>query len=191
MHHQEETCTIEISEEIRKDNAKAFASFFDLHFNAVCYFAERLIKDRLIAEDIVEETFLKLWDKRMEFENTYRMKAFLYITTKNSCINYIRQQKKESQSHAEILYLAEKRESFALNEMIRAEVLNVLSNELNSLPTQCRTILKMYVNGMKNHEIAEKLDLSVNTVRNQKARGLQLLRNSLEGNYMLQGQYLQ
>lgn len=185
--YQEEICTSpNMLTELKSDNPKAFAFFFDQHYNSLCYFAERLVKDQLLAEDIVEETFMKLWDKRFDFETEQGIKAFLYISTRNACLNIIKQTHRDSQSQAELLYLAEKKEGFVLNEMIRAEVLRVIDKELNKLPVQCRTILKMsFVKGLKNHEIAEKLAISINTVRNQKARGLQLLRTKVDSNELL------
>jgi RNA polymerase sigma-70 factor (family 1) len=183
--YQEEMCTTMLAE-LKSENPRAFAFFFDLHYGPLCYFAERLVRDQLVAEDIVEETFMKLWDKRYDFENQHGIKAFLYITTRNACINVIKQMQRDTLSQAEMLYLAEKKEGFVLNEMIRTEVLNVVDQELNKLPVQCRTVLKMsYVKGLKNHEIADKLDISIHTVRNQKARGLQILRTKFEGNHLL------
>jgi RNA polymerase sigma-70 factor (family 1) len=183
--YQEESCTTMLSE-LKTENPKAFEFFFDRHYNPLCYFAERLVRDQQVAEDIVEETFMKLWNKRTDFENEHGIKAFLYITTKNACINVIKQSQRDNASQAEMLYLAEKKEGFVLNEMIRAEVLRVVDQELNKLPVQCRTILKMsYVKGLKNNEIANKLDISIHTVRNQKARGLQLLRTRFVGNHLL------
>lgn len=183
--YQEDNCTTMLTE-LKKESQKAFAFFFDRHYNALCYFAERLVRDHLVAEDIVEETFMKLWDKRTSFDNAHGIKAFLYITTRNACINVIKQSQRDNLSQAEMLYLAEKKEGFVLNEIIRAEVLTVIAEELNKLPIQCRTILKMsYVKGLRNHEIADKLDISIHTVRNQKARGIQLLRTKFDGNHML------
>lgn len=183
--YQEASCSTMLIE-LKGQNPKAFAFFFDRHYNPLCYFAERLVRDQQVAEDIVEESFMKLWDKRSDFESEHGIKAFLYITTRNACINMIKQSQRDTLSQAEMLYLAEKKEGFVLNEMIRAEVLRVIGQELNRLPVQCRTILKMsYEKGLKNHEIANKLAISIHTVRNQKARGLQLLRTKFDENQLL------
>lgn len=183
--YQEAICSTMLTG-LKSENPKAFAFFFDLHYNPLCYFAERLVKDQQVAEDVVEESFMKLWDKRSDFESEHGIKAFLYITTRNACINIIKQSQRDTLSQAEMLYLADKKEEFVLNEMIRSEVLRVIGRELDKLPVQCRTILKMsYVKGLKNHEIANQLDISVHTVRNQKARGLQLLRTKFEGTQLL------
>ncbi|MNL34998.1 RNA polymerase sigma factor [compost metagenome] len=64
--------------------------------------------------------------------------------------------------------------------MIQAEVIGELYAALNLLPERCRLIFKMgYLEGMKNHEIAEKLNISVNTIKTQKKRGLAILRSHL------------
>jgi RNA polymerase sigma-70 factor (ECF subfamily) len=149
-----------------------------LHFhNPLCLFADRLLKDRAVAEDIVEESFIKLWHKRADFETVQNIKAFLYITVRNASLNHLKQAKRESLSKKQLAYLSGEKEEFVLNEMIRAEVLKEIMIEIEKLPEQCGKVLKLgYLEGLKNQEIADLLHVSVHTVKNQKARAIQLLK---------------
>src|SRR5690349_24963911 len=73
-----------------KGNSRAFDLLFDMFFPALCYFANKLIEDRQESEDIVLDTFQKLWARREHFETMPNIKAFLYITVRNTCLNYLR-----------------------------------------------------------------------------------------------------
>jgi RNA polymerase sigma-70 factor (family 1) len=146
----------------------------------LCLFAERLLNDRAAAEDIVGESFIKLWNKRGDFKTTQNIKAFMYITVRNACLNYLKQAKRDSLNQKQLAYLTGEKEEFVLNEMIRAEVLKEIMNEIDNLPEQCKKVLKLgYLEGLKNQEIAKLMNISVHTVKNQKARAIQLLKTRL------------
>lgn len=165
---------------LRSGKAEAMIPFFDLFYSRLCYFAERLIRNRPAAEDIVEDSFLKLWKKHADFGSIQNIKAFLYITTRNACLNFLKQTQRDEASKKELAYLSVEMEDFVLNNMIRSEVLQEIHREIEKLPTQSRKVFKMSVlENMKNQEIAIALDISVHTVKNQKMRAMQLLRMSL------------
>jgi RNA polymerase sigma-70 factor (ECF subfamily) len=161
----------------RKGVPEALQSLLKLYYNPLCLFADRLLVDKAAAEDIVGEAFVKLWNKRTNFETLQNVKAFMYITVRNACLNHLKQAKRESLSKKQMAYLTGDKEEFILNEMIRAEVLKEIMNEVNNLPEQCGKVLRLgYLEGLKNQEIADLLKISVHTVKNQKARAIQLLK---------------
>lgn len=162
---------------LRKGDPDALQTLLKHYYSALCLFAERLLGDSAAAEDIVGESFVKLWNKRTNFENHQNLKAFMYITIRNACLNHLKQQKRESLNQKQLAYFTGEKEEFVLNEMIRAEVLKEIMEEINNLPEQCRKVLKLgYLEGMKNQEIADLLNISIHTVKNQKARAIQLLK---------------
>jgi RNA polymerase sigma-70 factor (family 1) len=162
---------------LKKGGPDALQSLIKQFYSPLCLFAERLLADSAAAEDIVGESFIKLWNKRTNFESLQNIKAFMYITVRNACLNHLKQAKRESLSKKQHAYLTGDKEEFVLNEMIRAEVLKEIMHEINNLPEQCGKVLKMgYLEGLRNQEIADLLNISVHTVKNQKARGIQLLK---------------
>ncbi len=176
--------SIELSNDIitsfRKGVPNALQSLLKLYYSPLCLFAERLLKDKAAAEDIAGESFVKLWHRRTDFENMQNVKAFLYITVRNACLNYIKQLKRDTLSQKQMAYLSGDKEEFVLNEIIRAEVLHEIMVEIEKLPEQCGKVLKLgYLEGLKNQEIADLLHISVHTVKNQKARAIQLLKIKL------------
>ena len=167
-------------DDFKKGDPRALQMIFRQYYGALCIFAERMLPDRPAAEDIVGETFVKLWNRHTHFESLQNVKAFLYITTRNASLNLLKQMKRESLSKKQLAYISTDKEGFVLNEIIRNEVLREINREIERLPEQCRRIFKMsYFDGKKNHEIAALLKISAHTVKNQKARAIQLLRVKL------------
>ncbi|MFT3825769.1 MAG: RNA polymerase sigma-70 factor [Chitinophagaceae bacterium] len=163
--------------EFKRGNPQALSYFHKLHYQPLCYFAEKLIHEKDEAEDIVADAFIKIWKIHFNFETFQNIKAFLYITTRNACFNYLKQVQRKNGVHKEILYMSEEEERFVLNEVVESEVLNEVYKEIEELPTKCRRIFKMlYVDGLKSEEIAGLLNISIHTVRAQRARALQLIR---------------
>ena len=167
-------------DEFKKGDPRALQVIFKQFYPPLCLFAERMLHDRPAAEDLVGDTMVKLWNRHTDFENMQNIKAFLYITTRNACLNLLKQMQRESLSKKQLAYLSGDKEGFILNEIVRAEVIQEIHREIENLPAQCRRIFKMsYYDGKKNQEIAEELKISVHTVKNQKARAIQLLKVKL------------
>lgn len=152
-------------------------SVFCEYYSPLVYFAARLVRDHLAAEDIVTETFLKLWQKQDNFSSDKGIKAFLYITTRNACFNHLQQARYQARERESLRFMTDDSTDFVLNEITRAEVLREVFYLVGTLPRECRKIILMiFRDGLSNKEIASCLHLSVNTVRNQKTRGLRLLK---------------
>jgi RNA polymerase sigma-70 factor (ECF subfamily) len=167
-------------DDFKKGDPRGLQTLFAQFYAPLCLFAERLLHDRPAAEDIVADTFLKLWNRHADFDSLQNVKAFLYITTRNASLNLLKRMQREKLSQKQLAYLSGEREGFVLEEIIRHEVLREISREIEKLPGQCRRIFKMsFFEGKKNQEIATLLAISVHTVKNQKARAIQLLRVKL------------
>ena len=162
----------------RKGDSQAFDAFFRFHYRPLCYFAAQLTGDPSEAEDIVKDTFVKLWHKHAGFDSPHTIKAFLYITTRNAGINFLRRLKVKNTFSREFAYLEEsRRDELVLNQLIRAEFMQEIYNEIEKLPEKRREVFKLaYFEGLKNDEIAQRLGISVFTVKVQKGKALGALR---------------
>jgi RNA polymerase sigma-70 factor (family 1) len=173
-----ESNTVEKSNAFKQDQMPEFEQLFRQFNPALCYFARRWVNDMAVAQDIVTDVFVKLWQKQGDFKTVYTIKAFLYISTRNACINHIQQAQYQARVRETIRQLSSDTESDGLNETIHAEVLQQVYNIVNDLPAKCREVMILsYKGGMNCHEIARKMKLSVHTIRNQKNRGVHLVRN--------------
>ncbi len=157
-------------------NADAFEYVFDLHYRPLCYYARSFLADQHEAEDAVAEVFVKLWEKAADFDNLNSIKGFLYISTKNKCLDELKKGKRQHTAFNDYRQTAETTEEIADFDRLEAEVLERLYEEIERLPTKAREIFKLiFFDGLKTDEVAERLGISVKTVRNQKARAIQLL----------------
>ncbi len=156
-------------------NEDVYRMIFEKYHTRLCYFATSLLPLNDAAEDVVQEAFIKLWQKKEHFSDFPAIKSFLYTTVKNRCLN-IRKHDKVVKKYGDLLH-EEKEEPDTMEKMIESEVLEKLNQAIQELPAGCRNVMQLgYFKGLKNKEIAEKLQVSINTVKTQKKRGLQLLR---------------
>lgn len=170
-------------EAFKNGNPAAESILFKQYFRSMCLLAETITGDGRAAEDIVAESFIKLFDKRAEFEAPDNIKAFLYVTVRNGSYTYKTTQKRHEAIHTRLAAEQGKEEDlssvFEL-EMIRAQLLAEIYQEIENLPSQCRKIAKMiFWEGKSTGQIAEEMNISAQTVRTQKARAIQLLKNQL------------
>lgn len=167
-------------EQLNRGNKLALSHFFDLHFKSLCYFASRLVQDDDEAKDIVSESFLKLWKKNTDFITAGNIKAFLYISCRNACFQYLRNTKRTAAAQQRYFDQLPINERTVLEEIVRSELLQILNGEIELLPTRCREVFKLiYFDSKKTEEIADELNLSVQTVRNHKIRAIGLLKTLL------------
>jgi RNA polymerase sigma-70 factor (family 1) len=166
-------------EEFRKGNSKALTYFFQLHAKSLNYFAKGLIQDEAESQDVVSDCFIKLWQRHQEFKTVQNIKAFLYISCRNACLNYLDHLKVKTTVQKKIIKELEEGEETILIDIINAEVLGLLAKEIEGLPGKCREVFRLiYFDHKDTGEIAEALELSVKTVRNYKAKAVELLKTS-------------
>ncbi|QMU30890.1 RNA polymerase sigma-70 factor [Adhaeribacter radiodurans] len=156
---------------------EVFEQFFKSYYSRLVYFAYQILADKSKAEDIVQEAFIKFWDHKEEVTmNPVAIKNFLYSTVKNSSLNIVRHEK-VVEKYKSNFTPAEVEETTVVNYIIQSEVLAEIHQAIQTLPESCQRISRMgYLEGMKNHEIAATLGISINTVKTQKQRAMQLLR---------------
>jgi RNA polymerase sigma-70 factor (family 1) len=167
--------------DFKKGSREAFTEVYNMYYSRLYFFVKKITDDREEAQDITAETFVKLWNLRANFDTLQNIKAFLFITARNACLDFLRYQKRQHTNKQEFSYLLTQNEDIAFqDDEIRYEVLQQIHNEIEHLPAQCRKIFKMaYLERLKNAQIADLLGLTEQTVRNQKTRAIKLLRMSL------------
>ncbi|WP_256006874.1 RNA polymerase sigma-70 factor [Pedobacter deserti] len=154
---------------------------YEIYYDRLLYFAWTMIHDKEVAKDLVQEAFVSYWEHReIVTVDAVKVRNFLYVAVRNGCLKYIRHNKVVDR------YLAVQDpepmvEGVALEQMIKAEVIGQIYAAIATLPQAMQQISRMaYLKGMKNHEIADELGISINTVKTQKQRAVQLLRVKLK-----------
>lgn len=165
---------------LQSGNERAFDQLFRKFYPALCYFAKRYVPTQELAEEVVQDVMVKLWQRHESFDSYSSLKAFLYISIKNGCLDIATSEKRKLNRDSNWYLQQEQLEADVEEYIIQTEVLMEISQAIAMLPDQCRNIMKMsYEQGMSGKQIAEAMQITVSTVNNQKARGILLLRKIL------------
>lgn len=156
-------------------------SLFQRYYRQLCLFANNILHDEALAEDIVQSFFAGLCEGRNSLpEDEGARKGYLFIAVRNSCLKHIRSEKVKSK-YFDQLDKDMIEEQTIVDAMIQAEVISQLMEAIAQLPGGCRQILHMAIfEKLSNDEIANNLTISINTVKSQKKRAIQLLRTRLD-----------
>ena len=119
-------------EAFKKKDAKVLAEIFKLQKKALIYFAEKLLGIRDEAENIVGITFMKLWEKHADFDSLPAIKLFLYTTTRDSCLDFLKYSRRLSDTQKDFRFWVG-REDLMLHIMSEAELLSELKGDIKIL----------------------------------------------------------
>ncbi|MFH1195968.1 MAG: sigma-70 family RNA polymerase sigma factor, partial [bacterium] len=130
-------------EQIRQSNEGAFDSLFRKYYAPLFQFAGRYIRDSQLAENAVQDVFVKIWIQRVELTITSNVKAYLFTSVKNHLLNKIKQEKR-LYSIEDYTYLPDESETTPESAHVKNETTIAVQKAINELPEQCRRIFKMH-----------------------------------------------
>jgi len=169
------------------DSAQDVYEFVFLNFyNELCIYALGIIKDKFVAEEIVQDVFVKLWENRDALTIRSSIKAYLYRSVHNFCINHLEHQsvKRKHASASMKDYsnlISPVSPDYPIANLLVQELEDKINQSISELPNQCREIfLLVRYEDLSYSEVALKLGISVNTVKTQLQRALTRLRESLK-----------
>jgi len=170
-----------ISEDIPIQQNEFFTQLFDRYYVRLSYYANTFIDDFDVCRDIVQEIYIKLWEKQLSNFLEEELEKFMYRSVKNACFDHIRKQKVRQNSREFILERLLEQEEIHIPEVEIMELANKIENIINELPEQTAHIFRLsrYEN-MSYPEIAEKLDLTVKGVEYHMSKALKSLQLQLK-----------
>lgn len=160
-------------------NRFVFKSIFEDYYRPLCGFSKRFIADSDVCDDIVQESFLGLWNKREGILSFKAVKSYLYSSVRNACLNHLRHQNVRDKNETDILALSS--DWYYEDSIVEEEVHAEIHEAIKDLSPQSRNVIVMTMNGVTNPEIASELNISINTVKTLKLRGYKFLRERLKG----------
>ncbi len=171
----------EIFNSIKLGDEKALEMLFHDYYEPLCQYAFSFLNDREDAEEVVQNSFVRIWEKRKEISIQTSAKAYLYRMIRNSCLNEIQHQKVKSQ-HQELTKMDSSGMEQASDAMaIRGELEQKIRFAMEKLPEQCRIVFSLSrFEELKYKEIAAQLNISVKTVENQMGKALKIMRQELK-----------
>jgi RNA polymerase sigma-70 factor (ECF subfamily) len=160
----------------------AFSAVYNRYYDEILYFTHKLTGSKEEAEDITIEIFLKIFKIHMRFTNEPNIKAFLYITARNNCLNFLRMVKQRKTDRKDFSDSSEGganeiEDLESQHAIIESLLIKEIYGAVEDLPERCRQVFKMiYIEGLEADVIAHQLSITTATVRSQKRHALDLLR---------------
>ncbi|HEX2394045.1 MAG TPA: RNA polymerase sigma-70 factor [Bacteroidales bacterium] len=162
-----------------KESMESFEQLFRKYYAPLVVYATRYVSGTEIAREIVQDFFVKLYEKRNTLSIDVSVKSYLYRSVYNCCINYLNQRNIQDK-HLKNIEQERIDEDNLENEINSVELQYKISEVIEQLPAKCKRIFKMNrLEGFKNDEIAARLNLSKRTVETQISKALKILRKKL------------
>jgi RNA polymerase sigma-70 factor (ECF subfamily) len=176
-------------DKIQKGDQASFKILYQEYYPILCYYANRLLNDHFLAEEVVQDIFVRVWEMRSGiFSQGNSLKTYLYRSVHTRCLNLLKHQKTRKASMIRHfsseawISIAENYgfDEFLIEKIDSEDMEETLEKMIEELPAQCRDIFrKSRMDNMTNEEIAEQTGISINTVRTQIYRALQKLKKGL------------
>lgn len=170
----------------------AFEEIYLSYFSKMKYFAKEYVISDEEAENIVQDVFLELWEKREMISMHLNIIAYLFTTIKNKCLNHLRHQTvvQEAATHLQEEYAITLKMNLDSLAALDSDIFSdqdveaIIAHALDSLSEKCRQIFIMSkIEGKKQKQIADELDISINTVETQMGIAYKKLRQELKNYY--------
>ena len=167
--------------QIARGDEGAFKALYEEFFHVLLAVACKYV-EREVAEDIVQDVFFKLWSTPQKFLHTTDLRFYLYRSVQNGCLNYIRNKKVEEgyRNKAEMVT-----EDFFYNVLLEEEIFIRLRKAVDELPEKYRVVINLNLEGLSDKEIAERLGITLDAVKQQKKRGKERLREHLDHPFLI------
>lgn len=176
MHELNDTSLVQ---KIREGNEKAFREIYDRNHVQMFYIAKKYVKDSSLAEDAVQDIFVKLWEKRHKLDETKSIKGFLFTMLRNHILNMLRDNKREIISISKVDFMSKK--NVTEDDLTYKEYQDVVKKGLNELSNRKREVFELKAfNGLSNSEVAEMLKINIRTVKTHYYNSSRFIRDYLK-----------
>lgn len=165
-------------ENIQQGDEKAFEQLFKLYYGYLCNFASKIVADDVAAEEIVQDFFVKFWERKADLSIDSSLKNYLFRSVKNLCLNHIKHNNVRLQYAQQVI--AESESSNFNHNYIEVNLAADIAKSIEEMPEKRREIFRMSrEEGLKYREIAQKLNISIKTVETQMSLAIKSLRDKL------------
>lgn len=156
-----------------------FKNLFDREYEQLCRYAYTYMQDEHLAEDVVQDTFIKIWEQKKDLITSENIKFYLVTAVRNNCISALRKQQTSKTSFTDNTPEPEP-EPFLTDRQHReneTEQVRKIREALDQLPPKCKEVFLMIkMHGMSYKQAADSLNLSVKTIENQMGKAIKILR---------------
>lgn len=166
---------------LKAGSIDAFNFCFDLYWRPLCSFANSMVREPAVAEEIVQNLFLDLWINRHKLPENSSLKAYLLTAVRHDCLDHLKHKKIREKYEGEYLESHNFAYEDIFDDLINKDLERSLQAAISILPKQCREIfLLSRFQYLSYKEIAEHLNISPKTVENQIGKALKIVRQALD-----------
>ncbi len=166
-------------QEVKEGNERAFENIFRTYYAMLCNYANNFFQQSEDAEEVVQATFIRMWEKREQIEVQTSLKSYLFRAVHNAALNRLKQQNRFESM--DVLDASSTPHAYEQVGVETKELSALIQQQIETLPPQCRAIFTLSrFENMKYAEIADALNLSIKTVENQMGKALKMLRVGLK-----------
>lgn len=159
-----------------RDNYK---KIFDQHYQSLVVFGNRFLYTVGESEDMVQEVFVDLWENKNDFPNDIALKVFLYKAVRNKCYNIIKHHKVK-EKYAQEVKNSIHDDNYFLKQIIEEEIVVQLYKAIEALPKRKVEIIKLSLKGFSNQDIADELEIKLQTVKTMKSQAYKILKEQFQ-----------
>jgi RNA polymerase sigma-70 factor (ECF subfamily) len=170
-------------QQIAAGDQAAFKSVYAAFYKRLYQFALAIVKTREAAEEIVEDVFIRIWQKRAELSSVRNLRVYLYTATKNTALNYLSKKARESIAEPfDHINIGLAQSDITPEEiLVTAEMFKKIQEAVEALPPRCKMIFKLVrEDGLKYKEVAEILNIAINTIDAQMAIAVKRIASAIE-----------
>lgn len=172
-------------EQINRMDTSAFRLLYSVFYKALIDYACKYTADISVAEDIVQEAFATLWERKRNFLSPESVKAYFYSSVHNASLNWLKHQSVVSGYAQQASSSYERATTLTGDEIFDEEVYRQLFAAIDALPSRQREVFLLQMEGKSNAEIAKAFNMAVETVKTHKKRGLAYLRKHVSAECIL------
>ncbi|MBA3683558.1 MAG: RNA polymerase sigma-70 factor [Bacteroidetes bacterium] len=158
-----------------------FNELFNLYYEELCRIVLPVVKDVDVAQDVVQDVFVKMWVRRNEIEVNTTFKAYLYKAVVFRALDHLRKQKNAHKAVDELKFINPRSHNNVEAFVEEKELTDAINSGLDKMSENMRMIFQLSrFSGLKNREIAEQLDISIKTVESNMGKALKLMHEHLK-----------
>ena len=164
---------------LNKKNERSWREMYENYYQPLCSHAFKILKEKEVAADIVQNTFVRIWEGEVKFIDSRAFTAYVYKAVHNNSLQYIRNKNAEDERLALWGEISEDLSHETFASIVEEEVIRKLKAIIANFPQKQKEVIRLTLDGLKVKEIAEKMQVSPNTVKTQKSRAFKTIREMI------------
>ena len=157
---------------VNMKDARAWERIYMDYYSPLCHYAMKILNDQEQAADLVQGAIIKLWETPLHFDDISAFNVYLYRMVNNNCLK-------------EWAFFTEEMESESLSAVVFEEVIRKLRHVIDEMPPKRKEVILMSMKKMKNEEISEELNISLNTVKKHKKEAYAVIKKAIQSDFFL------